>query len=418
MIVHRRAVSSFVAALALAACARSQRAQDPYAQAVADAVPKIEKETGLNFRRAPEYKVRSREEMRAFLDKLFNEEKSARDIAAQQTLLRRLGAIPDTLDLRRLMLDLYTEQVAGLYDPRTKVLYLVQGSDTDLATLNFTVEHELVHALQDQYMDLDSVENIKGDDDRSLAAAAVIEGQATLVPLQSMLGQGAEFPGGWERVREAIRENQSSMPVMARTPQFLQEILIFPYLSGAEFMHQFQKERPGHMPYNAELPTSTSQIMHEKEYFQTPPEQPITVRLPAPTGGTVEYDNVMGEFTTKVVLFEVLRDQNQSVAAADGWRGDRYALVKTPQGEGLAWIMLFHSAVDAGEFAQAMRSLAELRYPMASARTSGVTTTVSANGRTVTIWGGEVGGHSAVLYEDLPAGAPTQLFDLSKVRLN
>jgi len=406
------------AALALAACTRPQRAQDAYAAAVNEAVPIIQKATGLSFRTPPQYKIRTRAEMHDFLAKLFDEGKSARDLAAEQTVLRRLGVIPDTLDLHKLLLDLYTEQVAGLYDPRSKVLYVVQGSDTDIATLDFTVQHELVHALQDQYMNLDSVENLKGDDDRSLAAAAVIEGQATLVPLQAMLGKGAEFPGGWDRVREAIRENQTSMPVMARTPEFLQEILIFPYLSGAEFVHEFQRERPGQMPYNAELPTSTSQIMHPREYFGTPPEEPITVDLPAPRTGTLDYDNVMGEFSTKVMLFDRLKDQNQASAAAEGWSGDRYALVKTPQGAGIAWLMLFRSAVDAAEFAQAMQSLAQLRYPGVAARRTGATTTLNANGRTVTIWGGEVAGHSAVLYQDAPAGVSGPLFDLAKVRLN
>ena len=418
MNVRDRFLLPLCAALAVAACARPQRAQDAYASAVAEAVPKIQKETGLSFKRPPVYKIRSRAEMHTFLEKLFAEAKSARDLDAQQTFLRRLGVIPDTLDLHKLMLDLYTEQVAGLYDPRTKVLYIVQGSDTDLATLDFTVEHELVHALQDQYMNLDSVENLKGDDDRSMAAAAVIEGQATLVPLEAALGGGVDFPAGWDRVREAIRENQSSMPVMARTPEFLQEILIFPYLSGADFVHRFQRERPGRMPYNAELPTSTSQIMHPREYFDSPQQLPITVTLPPPRAGALDYDNVMGEFTTKVMLYDRLKDQNQATAAADGWAGDRYALVKMPGGEGMAWLTVFRTAVDAGEFAQAMRSLAALRYPKAPVRTSGVVTTISANGRTVTIWGGEIAGHSAVLYQDVPGGVESPIFDVARVRLN
>jgi len=128
---------------------------------------------------------------------------------------------------------------------------------------------------------------------------------------------------------------------MARTPEFLQEILIFPYLSGADFVHRFQRERPGRMPYNAELPTSTSQIMHPREYFDSPQQLPITVTLPPPRAGALDYDNVMGEFTTKVMLYDRLKDQNQATAAADGWAGDRYALVKMPGGEGLAWLTVF-----------------------------------------------------------------------------
>src|SRR5262249_53516365 len=121
---------------------------------------------------------------------------------------------------------------------------------------------------------------------------------------------------------------------------------------------------------------------------------------------------------TRVLLYEVLKDQNQSVNAAEGWSGDRYVLVKTAQGDGIAWLTMFRSGVDAAEFGVAMRSLATLRYPGATTRSNGATTTITGKGRTVTIWGGQVGGPSAVLYQDLPAGVPAQLFDLAKVRLN
>lgn len=404
MTMHPRWLSPLLAAVAIAACSRPDRAQNVYAGAVSQAVPMIEKATGLRFKRPPEYLVRTRDQMHEFLDKLFDDAKSARDIAAQQALLRRLGVIPDTLDLRKLMLDLYTEQVAGLYDPKTKVLYIVEGTDPTM--LDFTVQHELVHALQDQYMNLDSVENIKGDDDRGLAAAAVIEGQATLVPLQQLLGPGTNFDAGWDRVRDAIRENQAQMPVMARTPEFFQEIMIFPYLSGAEFVRRFQEKRPGRMPYGDDLPVSTAQIMHTSQYFDAPRQMPLTVTLPAPRAGTVTYDNVMGEFPTKVLLFAILHDQNEAARAAEGWVGDRYALVHTPQGEGIAWVTAFRSAVDAAEFAEAMKQIGAARYRG------------GAGGRTVSVSGGEVGGHSVVLYVDVPAGARTDLFDLAKVKLN
>ena len=405
-----------VTAVVLAACSGAGRAQDPYARDVAEAVPMIEKTTGLKFKDFPAYKVESKEQVRAFLEKLFNEEKSATDLAAQQQLLSRLGVIPDTLDLRQLMLDLLTEQVVGFYDPKTKLLYIVQGAPAD--QVGFVVQHELVHALQDQYVNLDSIQNIKGDDDRVLAAQAVIEGQATLVPLQAVLGPGAQLPGGWDRVRDMIRESQSSMPVFARTPQFLQEMLIFPYLSGAEFVRAFQQRNPDAMPYGAAMPTSSTEIMHPRDYFATPRAAPVRITFPAPRVGKVTYDNGMGEFTTRVAFFEVLQDQNEAVRAAEGWAGDRYALVKTPQGAALAWLTVFRTAVDAAEFSHALEGLAAKRYRGAVGTKSGGATTFTGGGRVVKVWGGEVGGKPAVLYVDAPRGVGAELFDLGKVRLN
>jgi hypothetical protein len=48
--------------------------------------------------------------------------------------------------------------------------------------------HELVHALQDQYVNLDSLEHIIGDDDRAAAVQAVIEGEATYEQVFIMAG--------------------------------------------------------------------------------------------------------------------------------------------------------------------------------------------------------------------------------------
>ena len=114
MSMRDRFLLPLCAALAVAACARPQRAQDAYAAAVAEAIPVVERTTGLTYRKPPVYKVRTRAEIHDFLEKLFNEEKPARDLAEQQAILRRLGVIPDTLDLRRLELDLLTEQIVGL----------------------------------------------------------------------------------------------------------------------------------------------------------------------------------------------------------------------------------------------------------------------------------------------------------------
>jgi len=403
-------------AVVLAACSGSGRAQDPYAKDVAEAVPMIEQTTGLKFKTPPAYKVETKAEVRSFLERMFNEEKSATDLAAQQELLARLGVIPDTLNLHALMLDLLTEQVVGFYDPKTKLLYIVKDAPVDQVT--FVVQHELVHALQDQYMNLDSIQNIKGDDDRVLAAQAVIEGQATLVPLQAMGGAALLMPAQWDKVREMIREQSASMPVFSRTPQFLQELLIFPYLSGAEFMRNFNERNPGTTPFGKAMPTSSTQIVHPSAYYGATRETPVRVTLPAPSAGKLTYDNDMGEFTTRVALFQVLQDQNESVLAAEGWAGDRYALVQTEKGVALGWLTLFRTAVDAAEFSHALELLAAKRYKGASAQKTGPATTLTAAGRVVRIWGGEVGGKPAVLYVDVPTGVSTNLFDLAKVRLN
>lgn len=412
-----RCVVVALLSLLIAACGHrdSAAAQGPYAREVADAIPKIEKATGLTYKRPPVVQRKTKDEVRQFLLKQFEDERSQEDLNAQQILLRRLGLVPDTFDLRKTMLDLYTEQIVGFYDPETKVLYVVDGAKPE--EVGFVIEHELVHALQDQYTNLDSLLHLKGDDDRVLAAQSVMEGQATLVPLQTMLGPAAQLPGGWEKVREMIRENQSAMPKFAAAPEVLQETLIFPYLSGAEFMRRFDDQEPGKMPFGSAMPVSSTQILHVNAYFGSHPERPVSITLPAPRGATSTYQNDMGEFETRLFLFHHLQDQNESINAAAGWSGDRYSILHSPHGDGIAWVTVFRSAVDAGEFTAAMQKVFAARYPNAKPAESPEGTHLTASGRSISLTGGEVGGHTVVLYVDIPAGDRTDVYDLSKIEI-
>jgi len=55
------------------------------------------------------------------------------------------------------------------------------------ALVEVTIAHELVHALQDQYVNLDSIQKQRDDNDRLTAAQSVMEGQATYEQMSSML---------------------------------------------------------------------------------------------------------------------------------------------------------------------------------------------------------------------------------------
>ena len=243
-----------------AACTRGEGSdvKGPYAKDVAAAIPVIEKGTGLQFKEQPKVETRTKQQVRSFLEQRFADEVTDDEIEGQQIMYGRLGLIPDTMNLRKFMLDLLTEQVAGFYDPKTKVLYIVDGAPPE--QVGFVVSHELVHALQDQYTNLDSIQDAKGDNDRSMAAQAVFEGQAMLVPLKAALGPGAFFPGGWDRVRDMIRKEQASMPIFNSAPFALQETLLFPYLSGADFIRRFKGNRGRTANPLEDLPVSSEQV--------------------------------------------------------------------------------------------------------------------------------------------------------------
>jgi len=413
-----------VAALAVGACSRdarpggSARSEGPYAKQVAEAVPRIEKAVGLPFKTPPRVERRSKDEVREFLTRKFNESMPAAEINGIERTYRRFGLIPDTLQLRPFMLELLTEQVVGYYDPSTKVLYVVDGAPEDM--VGVTVTHELVHALQDQYISLDSIQKVTGDNDRQVAAQAVIEGQATFEQVQAMLGSNnlaAALPGGWDRVRDMIRESQSSMPVFSAAPMIIQETLIFPYLSGAEFMRRFEEARPGKVPFG-DMPQSTEQIMHAPAYFDTP-DLPTRVTLPElPAGVRSVYSNNLGEFETRLFLFQHLQDQNAAIRGGAGWDGDRYVLFEGGGGDGIAWLTVWDSKIDAGEFHDLLDTSILKRYRGAKPRAAnGDARTYDVGGRTIQLSIGEVDGRPVVLYVDVPSGARADVIDLGKVVL-
>ena len=409
----------------LAACQADRPAgAGPYAKEVATAIPAIEKSVGLRFKRPPKVESRSKDEVRAFLERKFNEDLPALELAGAERTYKLFGLIPDTLDLRKFMLGLLTEQVAGYYDPGTKVLYVVGATGTGPGAvtpemISITITHELVHALQDQYFPLDSIEKEHGDNDRTSAVQAVIEGEAVFEQMSAMLG-GNNFamalPGGWDRVRQMIRDAQGTMPVFSTAPMFIQESLLFPYLSGAEFVRHFKQARPGQMPFRPP-PTSTKQVIHPDRFLDSL-DVPTRVQLPKPDAGSVVYENDLGEFETRLYLFQHLGDAAIAAQGASGWEGDRYLVVNTRSGAGLTWLSVWDSPVDAARFRDLMEQTIEKRFHTAhGAGGSGVTRNFSGKGRSLELAALMVQGKPAVLFTDVPAGAPTRLIDVAKVRL-
>jgi hypothetical protein len=389
----------------------------PYGRQVAEVVPKIEAAVGLKFKTPPLVEARSKEQVRAFVTQQFRDPKSLREFNGIEAAYKLLGMVPDTLDLKKFLVDLLAEQIIGYYDPKTKVLYIVNGSPPEAASI--TITHELVHALQDQYISLDSTQKIEGQNDRQSAAQAVFEGQAVYEQIAAMLGGNnvaVNLPGGWDRVREMIRENQSSMPVFAAAPTVIQETLIFPYLSGAEFVRNFKERNPGKALYT-DMPLSTEQILHPSAYFGKR-DNPTDITLPPLIGVTPTYQNTLGEFETRLFLFEHLKDQNEAVRGASGWDGDRYEMFSTSAGPGIVWVTVWDSAVDASEFFDVLNQVVEKRYGVKPSGAAGATSrTYTGKGRTVEVSTAEVSGRPIVVYVDVPEGASTKVLDVPKVKL-
>lgn len=395
--------------LALAACDRKPMPKAGDLQGEVSALlPKVEESAGLKFKQPPKVASQTSAQVQTFLIAQFARPEVRQDLDAKIGVWKRLGVVPDSVDVVELLTRLLTEQVVGFYDPKSKTLFVVEGRPG--VERETVIRHELTHALQDQYVNLDSIQNTLGDDDRVEAAQAVFEGHATVM----MIGNAARTIA-WDKARESIRDARASNPIFSAAPGFLAEGLLFPYLGGAEFVRTAMGNGVTSAQLLAAVPTSTSQVLHREKWgAQGNPAE--LVRFTPSAGATIVYENSFGEFETRLALSELLGDVRRASAAASGQDGDRYAVLKLPAGEGLAWVSVWDTALDAEEFAEAFGAAMAKRYGTAVASVGG-RREVAGQGRRVSVRTDKVGTRDVVLIEDLPVGATGPFVTVSSVRL-
>jgi hypothetical protein len=339
-------------------------------------MPGVAKAAGLEFTATPRSVVRTRDEVRSFLLAKLEQELPPKRLEGMVTAYRLLGLIPDSLDLPKLFIDLYTEQVAGFYDPDSTTLYAVAG--TDPTQLRLILAHELVHALQHQYLPLDSILKDTRSADRLAATQAVLEGQATLASF------GALFPdrdfiadeGLWEQIREQLTTPRQGMEVFNRTPLALRASLVFPYLEGSEFIRWFRRTRAGEQPYGVLMPTSTEQILYPDRFQRGDAPVPVTF-APGDTADVL-HEDTFGEFEI-AVLRAVLAGIDQVVTDLPlGWAGDRLRVRTTPNGPALEWLTAWDEPRNAERFqSQIATKLAAQAAKRPGYTASAVDTTIS-----------------------------------------
>ena len=407
----------FVLPFVVVACGADRAKVDdgPLTERITKYVPQIERAMGLKFKTPPRMEMRSRDQVREFLVLKLKEPVVQQQFAHDEAIYKLLGMIPDTMHLTDFMVKVLTEQIMGYYDPKTKVLYMVSGAPPEYAGV--TLMHELVHALQDQYVNLDSLQRITGDDDRAAAVSAIIEGQATYQQIYIMAGGSgniaAQMPGGMEGMRDAIRQSQETQPVFSSAPIVIKESLLFPYVNGFDYVRRFKGHEPGKQPFDS-MPVSTEQLMHDAAFFGKKKDVPSIVTLPAIAGEMSQ--NNFGEFGTRLFVYSHTRDQDRSIRASMGWDGDRYALVKTPQGDGIVWATVWDSQGDAAEFMSAIDAVMAKRF-FVKPRVTGEKRRFETAKRTIDVDVREISGRPVVLYTELPAGASSNLVDFSKVKV-
>lgn len=311
-------------------------------------MPSVAQAAQLSFKREPLVLRRSRDQVRDYVVHKFDQDLPPSELQGLEAALHVFGLIPDTMQLRSTMVDLLTEQIAGYYDADSNALYI--PADVEEGQLRVVVSHELVHALQDQYVSLDSIITQQGHNDRRSAAQAILEGQATVVQLSVLMPEQRPdtFPLGWFWQQRVVAQRlQGQMAQFSRAPLWLREGLIFPYLGGADFIVWFRNNHPGKSVLTA-MPTSTEQILHPKRYAEGDAPTPIAFTGSSPD--SVRYEDDLGEFETRLLLEQHLGDERQATDLATGWDGDRYQILGRAA-DALVWYTVWDDAAAADRFA-------------------------------------------------------------------
>ncbi len=313
--------------------------------------------------------IRTRQEIRSYVLERMKEDKNPAKRYADQKVLEKLGLIPKNFKLEDFLVDLLTEQIAGLYDPKGQEFFIADWISP--ADQRVVMAHELTHALQDQHFHVDPwLDAAKPNDDAELARDAVLEGSALAAMLDYLLrGQSKSVRELGDMDAASLMGDMDKSPELAKAPPFLRDELLFPYVAGTTFTQHVLRTSTGWADFHKVFehpPASTQQILHPDLYLSGYTPKPVT--LPD-FNGLVSADfkkldeNLLGEFGVKEILKQYL-GETRAARLSPTWAGDRYAIFENQKTKQILLVIRLRltSEADAARFFGGYSEALELKY--------------------------------------------------------
>ena len=343
---------------------------NPEFLAAADEVVKeMSQITGWGIKTPLKKSIRSREDIHAYILQQMDDEKDAKARYASARTAEAFGLIPKGFNLDTFLVDLLTEQIAGLYDPKAHEFYIADWIPADEQRM--VMAHELTHALEDQHFDIEPwVHAARPNDDAEMAREAVLEGSAMAAMLEYELkGKGLKLKDLPEFDPSVFVGDLAETPVLKKAPPFIKDSLMFPYFSGLTFSMGILKSGgwPAFSSVFARPPANTQQILHPEMYFANRAPIPMKVDLPAAAPGenwVLLEENSLGELGWKEVLKQFLDEPRAREMAAE-WDGDQYATFEQKNSKRLVLFSRIRLAdiVSASRFFTEYAEALEQKYP-------------------------------------------------------
>ncbi len=219
-------------------------------------------------------------------------------------------------------------------------IYIIkQNFESNKATAERTIAHELVHVLQKQWFNapyggptLDS----------TLAIRALVEGDADLVA--DMFCERNHIP--IHKIRN----------LYTRDP--MADMGIFPYVFGDPFVRYLYKVGGWHLVNGAykNLPVSTKQVMFPELYIQG--WKPLNVTAGLPGGYKVLRSDRMGAFYVFLMYWSHGASYSTALRFAKAWMGGRFVFGTNGTDYMLIWRVEFNSTAVADGFYSHLKGLA------------------------------------------------------------
>jgi hypothetical protein len=197
--------------------------------------------------------------------------------AAWDDALHLLGVLEDDQTLEAVERRALTGQVAGIYIPRNRRLYVLGAGGSAPRSV---IAHEVVHALQDEHFDLTrgAFAPRPADRDGMLATQALVEGDATDVQARYVSSLSPlDLVGELGRTLRSTPDADT-----ADVPAFLQHELLYSYTAGQEFVRALRARGGQRLVDRAfrHPPRTTAAVLDPARYLAGDPP-PQAVHLPA-----------------------------------------------------------------------------------------------------------------------------------------
>ncbi|HEV3226566.1 MAG TPA: hypothetical protein VGZ52_07020 [Acidimicrobiales bacterium] len=276
----------------------------------------VERERGLKYKQQVAVHLATESEFQAQLFKNFDKERAS--LIEEGQVLTATRLLPDGSDVVADERSLLSIGVVGFYDPESKELF-VRGTATT-PYVRQVLAHELTHALDDQWFDLNRPQLDNADDETGFAFSALAEGNARRIENAYLASLSpADQTAAMDEEQQLVAQH----PEVFSLPPILIALMQAPYDEGPSFVNALlragSQQRLDAAFTNA--PTTSEQIINPQKFLAGEGAVP----LPTPTAdGPAANQGVLGALLLREMLFDSLGSGNQVNRAIDGWGGDRY----------------------------------------------------------------------------------------------